>query len=485
MERLEDKLAMFGGGILVNRSSAVPLHRQLAAAFRDAILSGRLAAGERLVSSRDLQRHLGLSRKTIVEALDQLQAEGYLITTRGVGTFVSQSLHRTSVRAKRLPPIRINASTSAAAHVAAASLTDSLGASAPFRPGLPALDLFPATRFKRCFRAQDWTKEVLDEPDPLGFAPLREAIASRLEQTRAVACLPGQVLIVSGVQSALSLISAVLLRDGDATIIEDPSYPNARAVFEARQARIVPTPVDRDGVNAALFPRSGARLVYVTPSHQYPTGAVLSLERRFALLQWAETHDAWIVEDDYDSEFNYTGRPQPALHGLAGGRRVLYLGTFSKVLSPALRLAYLVVPRELRRAFESVHRISGGIQNTILQAALARFMSEGYFGRHITRMRKLYDQRRAFVAAELARAAGGSFQIRDSRAGLHFIAELPARVNDVSLSARSKKLGIIVPPLSRYFLGSAPQNGLLVGFAATTLPAAAAAISTLASLIQA
>jgi GntR family transcriptional regulator/MocR family aminotransferase len=431
-----------------------------------------------------MQRHLGLSRNTVVDAIDQLHAEGFLTTARGVGTFVSQHLDRKTGRVPKLRHPTVATSALAKAYVDAAPLTDTLGRVAPFRPGLPALDLFPSSQFKRCFRSQDWTHGVLDEPDSFGFLPLREAIARRLEQTRGVACGAEQVLITSGVQAALSVIATVLLRAGDAVIVEDPSYPNARAVFKARQTRIVPTPVDRSGVNAALFPRDGARLVYVTPSHQYPSGAVLSLERRFGLLQWAQKHGAWILEDDYDSEFNYTGRPQPALHGLAAGRGVLYLGTFSKVLSPALRIAYLVVPRELRRAVEAAHRVDGLIQNTILQAALARFMSEGYFGRHITKMRKIYDERRRFASESLTAAGGGAFHIRDSRAGLHFIAELPAHIGDVSFSARARKRGIIAPPLSRYFLGSTPENGLLIGFASAPLPSARAAISTLASLIQ-
>lgn len=475
---------MLGAGILVNRKLDVPLHRQLAAAIRDAIHNGKLKPGERLLSSRELQHHLGLSRNTVVEALDQLHAEGYLRTVRGVGTFVTDTIARTPA-ARRSRRITVAPSAAAKAYLTAAPLTDSLGPVAAFRPGVPALDLFPAGQFKRCFRAQDWSIDRLDDPDPLGFRPLREAIARRLGQTRGVACDAGQILITSGVPAALALVATVLVQPRDTAIMEDPGYPNARAVLEGKEVLAVPARVDRDGVDPTLFPRKGARLVYVTPSHQYPSGAVLSLERRLALLKWAETHDAWIVEDDYDSEFNYTGRPHPALHGLAGGRRVIYFGTLSKALSPALRVAYLVVPPELRRAVEAAHRVSGNVQNTIVQAALARFLDDGYFARHITKMRKVYDERRRFVASSLGAAAGGRFTIRDSRAGLHFIAELPSDVPDVAFSAAARRRGVIVPPFSRYFWGNGrPENGIVVGFAATPPAKARAAVAALASLVR-
>ncbi|MBV8283064.1 MAG: PLP-dependent aminotransferase family protein [Candidatus Eremiobacteraeota bacterium] len=472
---------MSRAGILVNRKLDVPLHRQLAASIRDAILAGRLRAGERLLSSRELQQHLGLSRNTVVEALEQLHAEGFLQTVRGVGTFVSESFQRSAAPGKTR--VRVATSAASKAYLAALPLTDSLGPVAPFRPGVPALDLFPAAQFKRCFHTEDWSADRLDEPHSLGLPALREAIARRLKQTRGVACDPAQILITCGAQAALDVVATVLLRPRDCVLVEDPGFPNARAVFAAREAVAVPGRVDRDGVDPSLFPRKAARLVYVTPSHQYPSGAMLSLERRLALLRWAEKHDAWILEDDYDSEFNYTGRPQPALHGLAGGRRVLYLGTMSKVLSPALRIAFLVVPPELRRPIEAAHRVSGNVQNTIVQAALARFMDAGYFARHIAKMRKVYDERRRFVAASLGSVAGDSFRIRDSLAGLHFIAELPAGISDVAFSAAARKRGVIVPPLSRYYWAMRPENGILVGFAATPPAKARAAVATLAACL--
>jgi len=469
---------MHGAGILVDRDSQTPLHRQLAEAFRDAILSGKLAPGDRVLSSRELQTHLGLSRNTIVDALDQLHSEGYLVTVRGVGTFVAEH------SAGRIAEIGTAAGEPllptplADAHAAAAPFASNTDDNRAFRHGVPALDLFAATQFKRCFRSSDWTVQMLGYPDPQGYEPLREAISRRLRQTRGVACGADQVFIINGAQAALSLVVRLLLRKGDRTIFEEPGYLGVRAVLLAHGARIVPAPVDRDGIDPSTFARRAASLVYVTPSHQYPTGAVLTLQRRLALLEWTHRNGAWIVEDDYDSEFNYTGRVVPALHGLAQGQRVLYLGTFSKVLSPALRIAYIVVPPELKDAFLAVQRVEGGGPNAFVQAALARFMDEGHLGRHIAKMRKIYDERRRFIGSALS-AASDAFRVRDSRAGLHFVVDLPNNIRDAQVSERAERQGIVVPPLSLYYLGKPTRNGLVVGFAATSIARARDAVAVL------
>ncbi|MFY9663553.1 MAG: PLP-dependent aminotransferase family protein [Candidatus Cybelea sp.] len=473
-------------GIVLDRNSRVSLQRQLEGALRDAILTGQLEAGERILSSRDLQTHLGLSRNTIVSALDQLQAEGYLVTVRGAGTFVAPTLHRRAAAS----PARTGApdivpTEAAAAFLRSQFLAVNLDRAVPFRPGIPALDLFPAAQLRREFAVSTWTPRALDYPEPLGEERLREAIAKRLHQTRGLACTAGQVLIVGGAQAGLALIARVLLKRGDAVLVEEPGYPSARAVFAAESLRLVAAPVDDAGVDVARFAKRRAALIHTTPSHQYPTGAVLSLERRLALLDWARKNESWVIEDDYDSEFNYTGNPQPALHSLDTGDRVLYLGTFSKVLSPALRLAYVVVPESLRSVFAAAQQVTGAQPSTILQLAIARMMQGGHFGRHVTKMRKVYNERRFAVASELERLLGDRIRVSDTRAGLHFIVHLPKSTPATEVSRKAAQRGLVVPPLSGYFLNEPFLNGIVVGYASTPVPEAKRAVATLAEILRA
>ena len=468
-------------GIAVDRTSSVPLHRQLAAALREAIRSGRLAARERIYSTREMQTHLGLSRNTIVDAFEQLHAEGYLVTVRGVGTFVADFVPQAPARAQGPGTQAGPASAETRKAFEVQALAENLDVARPFRPGIPALDAFPADVFKRCFKAEDWHSRVLDYPDPQGFEPLRAAIAQRLLQTRGIECSADRIFITNGAQAAFATIARTLLEPRDLAVIEDPCYPNVRAALHAQRIRTLAVPVDQDGIAVEAFARKRARLAYVTPSHQYPSGAVLALDRRFALLEWAQRSDAWILEDDYDSEFNYTGRPQPSLYALAGDARVLYTGTFSKVLSPGLRIAYIVAPSSICAQLRAVHVVSGASPDTFVQAALARFMTGGHFGRHIAKMRKLYDERRAFVAERLHRS--GLFSVKDSRAGLHFIAELAPGRRDVDVSARASKAGLIVPALSSYFVSARPRSGLVIGYAATPPAQAKEAVDALEKLV--
>ncbi len=469
-------------GILINRKSNVPLHRQLESALRDAILSGDLAPGERVLSSRELQTHLGLARNSILDALAQLYAEGFLVTKRGIGTFVAPHV-RALARgtAKRTAP---NTPSSNVAHyLSIGAMAANVRTAAPFRPGMPALDLFPAEQFRRALASSGWSVNVVDYDHPFGYEPLRAAIAQRLRQTRGIVCSEKNVVITSGAQHAFSIIAHVLVDKGDVAIVEDPGYSNIRAALLAQRARVVGAPVDDSGIVVSSFQRRRAKLVCVTPSHQYPTGAVLTLERRLALLEWAEKNDGWIVEDDYDCEFNYTNQPQPALQGLDGGRRVIYVGTFSKVLSPALRVAYAVVPNALLAIFEAVHLVSGGAPSTIIQASLARFIEAGALSRHIARTRAIYDERRQLVASELSRLAGSTFYVRDSRAGLHFVADLPNELSDVAFTERALSRGLVVPALSSYYYDNPPRNGVVIGYAATSIPQARSAIKSLVSAL--
>lgn len=472
--------------ILVNRKSAVPLRRQLETALRNAILTGVIAPGARILSSRELQGHLGLSRNTVLEALDQLHAEGYLETRRGVGTFVSTHIQRAPKATRPQHHVRAVAPSGTAQRtLALRALVEKAGNCSPFRPGVPALDLFPGAAFKRALVPAEWDADFLDYAGPQGHLPLRDAIARRLQQTRGIVCRPDEIFITGGAQAAFSLVCEVLVNAGDTAVIEDPGYSHARAVLLAHGAKLFPAAVDSSGIDVHAFARKDAKLAYVTPSHQYPTGAVLSLDRRFTLLAWAAKHEAWIVEDDYDSEFNYTQRPQPALQGLDTRARVIYVGTFSKVLAPALRIAYVVVPPALRDAFAAVQSVGSGPPGAFLQSALARFMDDGHLGRHIAKMRKCYDERRRFAAGQLEKFRGAPLRVLDTRAGLHFVAELPPAVSDAEVSARAAGAGLIVPALSSYFYGKPARNGLVIGYAATAIPQAKKAIETLRLILAA
>lgn len=460
------------------------LQKQLEASFRDAIVSGELKPGQRILSTRELKTHLGFSRNTIVNAIEQLCAEGYLVTERSVGTFVASHVHAIS---KPPPEVRneqtVGVPPCTKSYIAAARLSPDFEAGVNFRPGLPAFEYFPERSFKRMFTSVRWDRSLLGYGDRCGHGPLREALAQRLNQTRGVVCSADQILITDGAQSAFALICEVMLNAGDAVFVENPGYPHFRALLLARGIREVAVPVDEHGVSVESFrPRSRhAKLAYVTPSHQYPTGATLSLERRFRLLDWATKNDSWIIEDDYDSEFNYTGHPLPALQGLGSTDRVLYVGTFSKVLSPALRLGFIVVPKSLLVAFESAREVLTGQTNLLMQSAVARFIEAGHFGRHVAKMRKIYNERR--LAASDALASTPAFRVSDTQTGLHFIVEIPSEVRDVDLSERASREGIVIPPLSSYFSEQPTLNGFVVGYAGTPVAEAKKAFAKLAELL--
>jgi len=466
--------------IPLDAASATPLFRQLYDGLRGSILSGSLKAGTRLPASRTLSSELGVSRNTVMNAYEQLLAEGYLEGKVGSGTYVSRTLPEEVLLVKNgkapdkgktergaRPSRRGSLLAITPAWVVRGSANPK-----PFRPGVPAMDTMPLDVWSS-LAARHWRRATghhLGYGDPAGYRPFREAIATHLRTARGVVCDVDQVVTVAGTQQALDLASRVLLDPGDAAWIEDPGYVGARGVLLGAGARIEPVPVDDEGmvVSEGIRRCPGARLAYVTPSHQYPLGVAMSLPRRLELLGWARRADAWVLEDDYDSEFRYTGRPLASLQGLDHDGRVIYMGTFSKVLFPALRISYLVVPPGLVDAFVSALSLAGGSPPTHPQAVLTDFLGEGHFLRYIRRMRTVYAERQDALVQAARSELAGLLDIRPSETGLQVMAWLSDTLDDRLASAQAEKAGIVAPPLSSYTLEPISRQGLLLGYAAHT-----------------
>ncbi|MDX2034547.1 MAG: PLP-dependent aminotransferase family protein [Blastocatellia bacterium] len=435
--------------ITLDHGAAQPLHAQIYEELRGAILTGRLKAGERVASTRALARSLRVSRTTVTQSYERLISEGYLWTAVGSGTSVCRQLPEelsrpapTTIPSGGRPTRKAAPSLSALGRELAAIVREPKDSALQinFKYCHPAVDHFPMQLWRRLllrqYRGDD--ARLLDYADDgRGFAPLREAIARYLGRSRAVRCDADQVIIVNGSQQGLSLTAQVLLDRGDAVGMENPGYLGARHAFLAQGARIHPLPVDEAGLQVerlAAFSsgsrRAALKLVYVTPSHQFPTGAILSLPRRLELLAWAESNGAWIVEDDYDSEFRYDSRPMPCLQGLAENDSVIYIGTFSKILFPSLRIGYLVVPRPLVEVYEQAKWLSDRHTPTIEQWALADFIGEGHLESHLRRMRVLYDQRRQALVRALQRHFGDRVTILGENSGMHLMIRLCMKIRD-------------------------------------------------------
>ena len=446
------------------------LYRQLYQNLRVAILSGRLKRGSRLPSTRELAVSLNVSRNTVLNAFEQLLAEGYLESAPASGTFVSLHLptgERAPQRnAHERPPrwSRQAGSLSAAPSLVVGDRgTERQRA---FRAGLPALDAFPFKLWGRLVarRARHVNRELLDYQATAGYRPLREAIAAHVTVSRQVRCTADQIVIVSGSQGALDLVARLLVDPGDPVWLEDPGYLGARGAFAGVGARIVPVPVAGEGLRVDVGRKRcpEARLAYLTPSHQFPLGVTLSLQRRLDLLAWAQAANAYVVEDDYDSEYRFRGRPLAALQGLDETGRVIYVGTFSKTLFPALRLGYLVLPPQLIDTFLSARAYTEVHAPPLEQGALADFLIDGHFGRHLRRMRALYAERRA----TLLRALDGlPLEPFAADTGMHCIAWLPREANDSAVARAAADHNVDVTPLSRFSLTKSTRPGLLLGYA--------------------
>lgn len=451
-----------------------PLYRQIYDALRAEILSGRLRPGQRLASSRRFAERLAVSRTTTVLAFDMLLAEGYLEGRRGSGTFVSCELPEHLLQAQtrvRVRPTRSEPSPRVAER-ALRTATDRAvwhpGPPVPFRLGLPAIAEFPHKSWGRLAARLSNTPELLewDYGDPAGEPALRTAVAEHLLQYRGVECSMDQVLITSGSQQALDLCARVLVDPGETCWLEDPGYPGARAALVSAGVDVVPVPVDEEGLAVAAgrarAPKS--RMVYVTPAHQYPLGVTMSLGRRLELLEWARESDAWIVEDDYDSEYRYVGKPLAPLKTLDSGQRVVYVGTFSKTVFPALRIGYLAVPESLVEPFLAQRFASSRQVPTFEQTVLASFMQEGHLSRHIRRMRMLYKERLDVLREEAAGIAGDLLEIPSAATGMHVVGFLPEGTDDVDVTQQAAQAGVVVAPLSSFRRESVGRPGLLLGY---------------------
>ncbi|MDP6871949.1 MAG: PLP-dependent aminotransferase family protein [Alphaproteobacteria bacterium] len=499
---------MPGGGNLLalnlDNADEGPLYRQLYDGLRLMILDGRLASGSRLPANRVLAQDLSLSRNTVATALQQLLAEGYVETRQGDGTYVASELpddvlggtdQRTSERpggygldqsadiARRYGLSRRGQALAAISRVSAGSV-------AAFAPG-PDIGAFPFDIWARLL-ARFWRRpgpELAISHDAGGYPPLKAAIASYLGAMRGVRCEPGQIIVVSGAQQAISLAAQVLLDHDDQAMVEEPGYGGIRGALTAAGLRIAHVPVDGEGMDIAAGEARAplARLACVAPSHQHPLGVVMSLRRRLALIEWARRRQGWILEDDYDSEYRYAGRPLAALQGLDTTGRVIYVGSFSKVLFPALRLGYLVVPPDLVEPFVRARRVLDDHTAMLAQPVLARFIEDGHFASHVRRMRRLYAGRQEALLAAARKDLAGLLEIDADEAGMHLIARpaaaLTSSMDDGQITQAAAKAGVTVAALSSTYAGKPARQGLILGYAAHDEDSIAVAARRLGEII--
>jgi len=468
------------------------LYRWLYAELRGAILDGRLRPGSRLPATRDLASAYRLSRSTIVTAFEQLKSEGYVEGRSGSGTYVSEVLpeHLLDVRGpkpeKRLPHRRI--ALSAYARRLQPFRGTAVRPMRAFRPNQPALDLFPTDLWAQVAarRLRRVSANLLAGGEALGYRPLREAVAAYLNSSRGVKCTAEQVLILSGAQEALDRTARILLNPGESVWMEEPGYPGAGVVFRALGAQIRRVPVDSEGLSLEIGKKRwrAPRLVYVTPGHQFPLGVTMSLRRRLALLEWARRSGVLIFEDDYDSEYRYAGRPVPAMQGLDRSGVVIFAGSFTAVLFPALRLGYLVVPEAMVDVFAAAESVSTHHPPLLEQAVLCDFITEGHFARHIRRMREIYAERLQELLDSAKEKLSGALEISNVEAGLQTVGWLRPGLSGEKIANLAAVRDVEVVPLSRYASGRPRREGLILGFAAVDPKELRRGVDELAKILQ-
>ncbi len=446
-----------------------PLFRQVYLGLRQAILSGTFPAGGRLPSTRDLAEQLGISRTVTLLAFDQLLAEGFVTGRGGSGTYVSAGLGGGAPeRGKKSARLRLSRYGSAA--VDAAAIVDSPRRPSPllrydFAYGRSDTETFPFAVWRRMLLRQLRKASVreFDYGPAVGSLALREAICTHLRRSRAVVCDPSEVIVVNGSQQALDLVARVLVERGDRVAIEEPGYDGAREALRAAGAQLLPVAVDRDGLNPARLP-DHASLVFVTPSHQFPTGAILPLARRLALLAWARRKNSVIVEDDYDGEFHYQGRPVESLQGLDKEGRIIYVGTFSRTVFPALRIGYLIVPKALVPAFTAAKWLNDFHSATLEQHTLAEFITSGMYERHLRRLRRRSTARREALLQAIHKHLGRRVEVTGDGSGAHVVLWPRKRISEAAIIARAGVQGVGIYGISHCFLTRPSRTGLMLGY---------------------
>ena len=472
----------------VERDNATPIFRQLYLQIRAAILSLPLAPGTRLPSTRALAFRLHIARASVVSAYEQLLAEGYLAGKVGSGTYISSDLPeplerravpRTPIATARRPRV-----PRPATRLEQFAQATGESETRPFAMGRCRVDARTVETWRRLSQRalRVLGPAHLGYSDARGLPELRRTLSDYLQVARAVRCEPDQIVITAGTQQAVDLAIRVLLEPGDEAWVEDPGYPMTRAALLAAGVRARAVPVDGQGLDVTAGRRASpeARAAFVTPSNQYPLGVVLSMPRRLELLAWARAAGAWIVEDDFDSEFRYAGRPLASLQGLDDGERVIYTGTFNKVLFPGLRLGFAVVPRPLLRAFVAARYLADRHPPSLTQAVAAEFMSQGHFTAHLRRMRQLYRDQRDRLALELGRRAGADVVLDVPDHGMHIVAYLRHGRSDVAVERAAATRGVVARAISPLYTAAAPRSGLLLGFTGFALEAIAPAVARLA-----
>jgi len=446
--------------------------------LRTAILDGRLRRGARMPSTRSLAKQYSLSRGTVTAAFDSLHNEGYIAALVGSGTYVAfelpdDSLAGPTAAVTPAQPSRAALSTRGNAAIGGVRLlppSHSLGRA--FRPYEPAIDLFPVALWSRVAGRvlRKAPRSLYGQGDACGYLPLRKAIAEYVGAARGVHCEPGQVIVTSGAQQALDLAARMLMDPGDAVWMEDPGYPGAIFALRAAGAQIIPIGVDEEGLDVQEARREAprAKLAYVTPANQFPLGGTMSPARRWALLDWASHQNAWIIEDEYDAEYRYSGRPIPALQSLDRSGCVIYVGTFTKMLFNSLRLGFMVVPERVAGAFAASRTILDRHPPTLDQAILAEFILDGHFGHHVRRMRQTYGRRMKVLTEAAGLRLGGKLNVEEADSGMRTVAWIKTGQKDRSVAERARSQGLELAALSEFRLTHAREDALILGFAGCT-----------------